>query len=106
MTEFQQRVYSALMLIPKGKVTTYKHLARYISCNSAQAIGQALKRNLNAPEVPCHRVVKSDLSIGGYNGHTRGDKIDQKIAYLQAEGVSFHHGKVMSYCVFTFQLMS
>lgn len=64
MTDFQQRVYSALNLIPRGRVTTYKLLGKFIGCKSAQAIGQALTRNPDAPEVPCHRVIKTDRSIG------------------------------------------
>jgi len=63
-TPFQQRVYSALKLIPHGKVTTYKLLGDFIGCKSAQAIGQALTRNPDAPLVPCHRVIKTDGTIG------------------------------------------
>jgi methylated-DNA-[protein]-cysteine S-methyltransferase len=66
VTPFQQKVYDALMLIPRGKVTTYKLLGDFIGCRSAQAIGQALTRNPHAPEVPCHRVIKTDMTIGGY----------------------------------------
>ena len=65
-TPFQQSVYSALLLIPRGKVTTYKLLSDFIGCKSAQAIGQALTRNPDAPRVPCHRVIKTDMTIGGY----------------------------------------
>ena len=63
-TTFQQKVYDALLLIPKGKVTTYKMLGDFINCRSAQAIGQALTRNPYAPKVPCHRVIKTDGTIG------------------------------------------
>ncbi|MCB9807571.1 MGMT family protein [Candidatus Peribacteria bacterium] len=66
MTPFQQKVYDALLLIPCGKVTTYKLLGDFIGCKSAQAIGQALTKNPHAPEVPCHRVIKTDGTIGGY----------------------------------------
>ena len=65
-TPFQQKVYDALLLIPKGKVTTYKMLGDFIGCRSSQAIGQALTRNPHAPKVPCHRVIKTDGTIGGY----------------------------------------
>ena len=63
MTDFQKRVYDALLLIPEGKVTTYKILADFIGCRSSQAIGQALTRNPHAPLVPCHRVIKTDRTI-------------------------------------------
>ncbi|MEM9018196.1 MAG: MGMT family protein, partial [Verrucomicrobiota bacterium] len=60
-TEFERRVYDALHLIPRGKVTTYGLLGKFIGCRSAQAIGQALRRNPFAPDTPCHRVVSGDL---------------------------------------------
>jgi methylated-DNA-[protein]-cysteine S-methyltransferase len=87
MTDFQTRVYDALKKIPKGKVSTYKLLGNYLDCGSAQAIGQALKKNPFAPEVPCHRIIKSDLSIGGYYGATSGEKIIEKVKLLKSEGV-------------------
>ena len=62
-TNFQNKVYEALLEIPIGKITTYKLLGAYIGCKSSQAIGQALKRNPFAPDVPCHRVIKSDLRL-------------------------------------------
>lgn len=91
VTAFQQRVYDATSLIPKGKVTTYKHLAEYLHCNSSQAIGQALKRNPFAPEVPCHRVIKTDLSLGGY----AGEYSDKKEILLQEEGINISDGKLV-----------
>lgn len=84
ITAFQQKVYDALKLIPRGKVTTYKKLGEYIGCKSAQAIGQALTRNPHAPKVPCHRVIKTDMTIGGY-----AFGIPQKRHILEAEGVFF-----------------
>ena len=66
ITPFQKKVYDTLVLIPKGKVTTYKLLWNFIGCKSSQAIGQALTRNPYAPKVPCHRVIKTNGAIGGY----------------------------------------
>lgn len=86
---FQKKVYEALLKIPKGKVTTYKILGDYIECQSAQAIGQALKRNPFAPHVPCHRIIKSNGKIGGYVGNVAGEKIDLKKSLLEDEGVLF-----------------
>lgn len=88
-TEFERRVYDAIQLVPRGKVTTYGILGRYISCRSAQAIGQALRRNPFAPETPCHRVVRGDLSIGGFAGERSGEPIDRKRRLLVSEGVVF-----------------
>ena len=92
VTVFQKKVYDATSKIPKGKVSTYKLVAEYIGCRSAQAVGQALKRNPFAPEVPCHRVVSSDLTIGGFGGETSGKKIREKIKILKSEGVKFKKG--------------
>jgi len=65
VTEFEDRVYAMVGRVPEGMVTTYAHLARALDCGSAQAVGQALKRNPFAPEVPCHRVIRTDLiSVG------------------------------------------
>lgn len=89
VTPFQQRVYEATQRIPKGKVTTYKLLAEAIGCGSPRAIGQALRCNPYAPTVPCHRVISSDLTIGGFYGATAGHEIDKKLTLLASEGVHF-----------------
>lgn len=78
---FDSKVYRALLHVPCGKVTTYGALAKYINCKSPRAVGQALKRNPNAPKVPCHRVV-SATGLGGYNGFLR-----RKLELLREEGV-------------------
>ena len=94
LTPFEERVYAATKCVPRGKVTTYKHLAQSIGCGSSQAIGQALKCNPYAPKVPCHRVIRSDLTIGGFAGHTQGPEISRKIRLLAGEGVKFEHGRL------------
>jgi methylated-DNA-[protein]-cysteine S-methyltransferase len=89
VTAFQAKVYQALCEVPKGAVTTYGELAKRIGCRSAQAVGGALRNNPFAPEVPCHRVVAADLSIGGFQGETDGPQIERKRALLRAEGIVF-----------------
>jgi methylated-DNA-[protein]-cysteine S-methyltransferase len=89
VTPFQQRVYEALCRIPTGRVTTYALLARHLACRSAQAVGQALRRNPFAPRVPCHRVIAADLTLGGFCGKRGGAAIRRKRALLAAEGVAF-----------------
>ncbi len=93
-TAFEERVYTAIRRIPRGKVTTYKHLAVALDCGSSQAVGQALKRNPYAPEAPCHRVIASTLTIGGFAGHTDGEEIRRKLRMLAEEGVAFTDGKL------------
>lgn len=85
ITAFQRRVYLALLAIPAGTTISYGELAQRIGCRSAQAVGQALKRNPFAPEVPCHRVVAADGSLGGYNGKRDGEQIEYKRALLEQE---------------------
>lgn len=85
ITEFQRKVYLALLNIPRGEVITYGELAQRIGCRSAQAIGQALKRNPFAPEVPCHRVVAADGSLCGYKGKHNGEEIECKRKLLEQE---------------------
>ena len=89
-TEFEQRVYALVESIPVGEVVTYAMLAKALGCGSAQAVGQALKRNPTAPQVPCHRVIRADLTIGGYVGETQGVKLEKKRCLLQKEGVEFN----------------
>lgn len=103
MTPFQQTVYAAVSRIPKGRVTTYGLLGKAIGCASAQAIGQALKNNPFAPKVPCHRVVSSDLSIGGFCGQRSGPEIERKIRLLKKEGVTIRNGHVPPEAVYTFR---
>ena len=67
-TPFQRKVYEVLLKIPKGQVRTYAQVARAIGKpRAARAVGQALKRNRWAPMIPCHRVIASDGTLGGYS---------------------------------------
>lgn len=103
LTPFRTKVYLALCQVPEGKVTTYKYLSHAVACGSSQAIGQALKNNPYAPTVPCHRVIQSDLSLGGFGGARSGEKIDKKIHLLKSEGVVVHEsGTVDPSCVYKF----
>ncbi len=65
-TDFQRRVWQALLEIPYGQTIAYGDLARRIGCRSAQAVGQAVGKNPIAIIVPCHRVIGSDGSLTGY----------------------------------------
>lgn len=84
---FRKRVFLALLQVPKGETISYAELGRRIDCNSPQAVGQALQHNLFAPEVPCHRVICSDGSIGGFHGERAGEQIVRKRQLLRDEGV-------------------
>lgn len=81
MKSFQEKVYQVVKNIPRGNVLTYKEVARAAgSLKAFRAVGSALNKNTN-PAIPCHRVIKSDGSLGGYN---RGAK--RKKALLKKEG--------------------
>ncbi|MCC5849115.1 MAG: MGMT family protein [Verrucomicrobia bacterium] len=105
VTPFQDRVYRACREIPAGRVSTYAELARRVGCGSPRAVGQALKCNPFAPEVPCHRVVASSRELGGFSGHSAGPEVARKKALLLEEGVGFEtSGKIKPDFVWKFSL--
>jgi methylated-DNA-[protein]-cysteine S-methyltransferase len=64
---FTQKVYEVVRKIPKGKVSTYKEVARLAgSPKASRAVGNILHKN-HDPAIPCHRVIRSDENLGGYN---------------------------------------
>lgn len=70
MTPFAQAVYDVVRRIPKGQTMTYKEVARAAGRPKAyRAVGNILNKNYD-PSIPCHRVVRSDGSTGGYNRGT------------------------------------
>jgi methylated-DNA-[protein]-cysteine S-methyltransferase len=91
-TDFESRVYEAVAKIPRGRVSTYGAIASEIVSGSARAVGQALRKNPFAPEVPCHRVVRSDGSLGGFFGKSSADALAKKRQLLESEGVTFDAG--------------
>lgn len=67
-TDFQQRVWEALFLVPYGSTMSYAELARQVGCKSARAVGGAVGRNPISILIPCHRIVGSDGRLTGYAG--------------------------------------
>jgi methylated-DNA-[protein]-cysteine S-methyltransferase len=68
-TEFEKKVWGTLREIPFGETRTYKWLAEKIGKpNASRAVGQALGKNPLPIILPCHRIIESDGSIGGYSG--------------------------------------
>jgi methylated-DNA-[protein]-cysteine S-methyltransferase len=83
-TKFQLKVWKYLKTIPKGKVKTYKQVAIGIDRpKSARAVANACAKNPYAPKIPCHRVIRTDRSLGGYSGRG-GIKTKKKL--LKEEG--------------------
>lgn len=97
MTKFADDVYALLSTVPKGKVTTYKDLANALGSGAYRAVGQIMRHNKNAPVVPCHRVVASDGSIGGFFGDRGGEAIERKIAMLKREGIKFQGTRIVDF---------
>lgn len=101
-TKFQRIVYTALMRIPRGKVSTYSMLARASGCRSGyRAAGNALSSNPIPLIIPCHRVVRSSLEIGGFSipGIDEREARQLKRRILVNEGVEFEGEKVTPKCL-------
>ena len=86
-------IYSALMKIPRGKVATYGDIAKIIGRPKAsRAVGAILNKNPNPVKVPCHRVVMSDGTIGGYAfGKSKKKEL------LEGEGLCFAGDRVVEF---------
>ena len=85
-TKFQLKVWSCLMKIPRGSLKTYSQVAKAIGKPRAvRAVANAIGKNPYAPKIPCHRVIRSDGSLGGYSG--KGG-IKTKRFLLKKEGVT------------------
>lgn len=91
MSRFQASVLVLISKVPKGKVTTYKELARALGRPRAwRAVANALARNPHPIKIPCHRVVRSDGKIGGYRLGTK-----QKAKLLAVEGIEVQNGRIL-----------
>ena len=82
---FQDKIYEIVRKIPKGQTLTYKQVAQLAGRPKAcRAVGNILNKNYD-PDIPCHRVIRSDKKMGGYN---RGASAKQKL--LKDEGFDFY----------------
>lgn len=99
LSPYQQAILRVLAEVPKGKVTTYGDLAKelakrnsHYSPNASRAVGTTMKNNVCGPQIPCHRVIKSDGSIGSFRGGKEAS--GEKIIMLRDEGVEVIQGKI------------
>ena len=84
-TKFQVKIWVFLKKIPKGSVKTYTEVAKAIGKPLAiRAVANAIAKNPYPIQIPCHRVIRSDGSLGGYSG-TGGVK--KKKNLLKKEGI-------------------
>jgi len=88
-----EKVYKKLLQVPKGKITTYGELAKAVGLQNGQrAIGKIMNKNPYPVIIPCHRVVSSNGTIGGY---AFGQ--DVKTNMLIKEGIKIHNGKILDF---------
>ena len=89
----EEKIYKKLLTVPCGKITTYKELSKSIGLKNGQRlVGQIMKKNPFPVIVPCHRVVKSDGTIGGY---AYGSK--RKKHMLLKEGLKINNNKILDF---------
>lgn len=101
LTPFRKQTLSMLCQIPRGRYSTYQAMSDHITKTShktcARAVGNAMRNNPFAPEVPCHRILAADGTLGGFGGHwgEQGKYASRKHELLEEEGVRFDsRGKV------------
>ncbi len=93
MSDFYEACYQKLREVPTGYITTYQELALALNSRAVCAVGTAMNKNpYPREEVPCHRVVRSDGSVGGYESGT-----ERKIERLRAEGLVIIQGKIQDF---------
>lgn len=86
-----KKVYELTKKIPQGRVTSYGEIAEALGGKKySRAVGRILNKNFS-PEVPCHRVVRADGKVGGFN---KGK--EKKIKMLKKEGLEFKEDKIVS----------
>jgi methylated-DNA-[protein]-cysteine S-methyltransferase len=99
---FHTKIIELMKLIPRGNVTTYKLIAHALHCRAYRAVGNAVGANPYVPVVPCHRVVKTDGSVGKFGGGT-----PEKIALLRQEGIQIkgedENAKILNFAKVLFE---
>jgi len=94
---FDENVWKLMQRIPKGRVTTYSMIAKKLNTRAYRAVGNACRKNPYAPRVPCHRVVRTDGTVGGFGGKTSGKTVEKKIRLLRKENVEIKNGKITNF---------
>jgi len=95
----EEKIYEKLLQVPSGYVTTYGELAKAINLKNGQrVVGQIMKKNPFPIIIPCHRVVKSDGTIGGY---VYG--IERKKNMLSKEGLRINDNKILDFKFYLFR---
>jgi len=100
LSPYQQAILRVLAEVPRGKVTTYGDLAKELagrdprwSPNASRAVGTTMRNNPCGPQIPCHRVIRSDGAIGSFRGGAEG-AVEEKTRMLREEGVTVTDGRI------------
>jgi len=100
LSTYQQAILRLLAEVPKGKVTTYGDLAKELSKRNpnwspgaSRAVGTTMRNNPCGPQIPCHRVIRSDGAVGNFRGGAKG-AVEEKIGMLRDEGITISNGKM------------
>jgi len=88
---FNEKVLNLTKKIPKGKVTTYKEIAKALNTKAYRAVGTALRKNKKPIIIPCHRVINSNGTIGSYKGKKNSE---EKVKLLKKEGIEIKNNKI------------
>lgn len=86
-----EKIYKVVSSIPKGKVSTYKQIAKLTGIKNPRLVGFYLHKNIYPKTIPCHRVIKSDGSLA--KGYAFGGRKKQK-EMLEKEGIKFDEEKI------------
>ena len=98
MTIFENKVLSLVTKIPYGQVSTYQIIAIKLGAKGlARAVGNALRKNPRLVKIPCHRVIKSNGTLGGY-----ALGLAKKAQLLQNEGIRSERGKVADWAKYLY----
>lgn len=84
-----ENCYAILRKVPKGKVTTYREIARALNSKAYRAVGSAMHNNPYSPIVPCHRCINSNGNVRGFYSGTK-----DKIKILKSEGIEIVNNKI------------
>ena len=87
----KNKIYKKLKQVPRGKVITYKELAKAVSSKAYRFVGMCMAQNTDMKHIPCYKVVNSNGMVGAYSGAGR---IKTKIKLLKKDGIEVVNGKV------------
>ncbi|MFQ6120022.1 MAG: MGMT family protein [Methanosarcinales archaeon] len=90
--KFQEKVWELLKQIPRGKITTYKIIAKKLNTKAYRAVGNACRKNPYFPVAACHRVVCSSGKVGGFASGSKN-----KIKLLKKEGIKIKNDRIKDF---------